>query len=216
VQKQLSKPGIISNIESGDRVAITAGSRGVANIDAILKAVVNELMAIGAKPFIIPAMGSHGGATPHGQAEILRHYNVTQETTGALILSSMETVKLGQTRDKFPVYIDKNAYLADHIVVVNRNKQHTDFTGKIESGLIKMMAIGLGKRDGAATYHKAFLHYGIERVLREVAEVVMGTSKIAFGLATVENPYDETAIISALTPGKLVKARRSYRKKPKN
>ncbi len=215
VHKQLTKPGITSAIKAGDKVAITAGSRGVANIEIILRAVVNELRAIGAKPFIIPAMGSHGGATSAGQAEVLRHYNVTEETTGAPIISSMETVKLGQTSDGFPAYMDKNAYEADHVVVVNRIKQHTDFTGKIESGLVKMMAIGLGKRDGAATYHKATLHYGFERVIRGVAEVVMNTGKIAFGLGAVENPYDETAIITALTPDQLVKGEEELQEKAK-
>ena len=215
IHEQLSKPDAMSSIKAGDKVAITAGSRGVANIDIILKAIVKELKAIGAKPFIIPAMGSHGGATDLGQADVLKHYNVTEETTGAPIISSMETVKLGQTRDGFPAYMDKNAYEADRIVVVNRVKQHTDFTGKIESGLVKMMAIGIGKRDGAATYHKAFLHYGFERVLREVAEVVMDTGKIAFGVGAVENPYDETAIIKALPLDQIVKGEEELQEKAK-
>jgi hypothetical protein len=205
VKQQVSKPGIISAIKPGARVAITAGSRGVANIEYILKAVVDELKAVGASPFIIPAMGSHGGATDSGQAEVLKHYNVTKETTGAPIISSMETVKLGLTQYGFPAYMDKNAYEADHVIVVNRIKHHTDFTGKIESGLLKMMAIGLGKRDGAATYHKATLHFGFEKIIRSVADVVMGTGKVLFGLGVVENPYEETAIIEALPIDQLVK-----------
>jgi len=204
VHQQLAMPGLMSRIKSGDSVAITAGSRGIANIAAILRAVVNELKAIGASPFIVPAMGSHGGATAEGQADVLKHYGITEETTGAPVKSSMETVKVGRTGDGVQVYLDRNAYEADHIAVVNRIKRHTDFEGNIESGLVKMMAIGLGKRDGAASYHKASLHFGFVRVLRSVAEVVLGTGKVAFGLGIIENPYDETAIIAALRPEGLI------------
>jgi len=204
VRDQLSKPGLMSAVKPGDSVAITAGSRGIANMDNILKAVVEKLKSIGARPFIVPAMGSHGGATAEGQAAVLKHYNITEDMTGAPVRSSMETVQVGHTQDGLPVYLDKNAYEADHIAVVNRIKRHTDFCGKIESVLVKMMAIGLGKRDGAATYHKATLKYGFDRVLRTVAEVVLGTGKIAFGLGVIENPYDETAIIAALHPDNLV------------
>lgn len=215
IKQEFSKTGIVSPIKSGDRIAITAGSRGVANIEVILKGVVNELKAIGAKPFIIPAMGSHGGATASGQEEVLRHYNITQKTTDAPIISSMETVKIGQSRYGFPVYMDKNAYEADRVIVVNRIKHHTDYTGKIESGLLKMMAIGLGKRDGAATYHKATLHYGFENVIRSVADVVMETGKIAFALGIVENPYEETAIIKALAFDQIVKGEEGILKQAK-
>jgi len=205
VHQQLAKPGLLSRIKPGDSVAITAGSRGIANMPDILQAVVTELKTIGASPFIVPAMGSHGGATAEGQADVLRHYGITEETTGAPVRSSMETVNVGQTDDSVKVYLDRNAYEADHIAVVNRIKRHTDFEGNIESGLVKMMAIGLGKRDGAASYHKATLHYGFDRVLRSVAEVVLGTGKIAFGLGIIENPYDKTAIIAAVRPEGLIK-----------
>jgi len=127
----------------------------------------------------------------------------------------METVKIGNARKGFPVYLDRNAYGADHIIVLNRIKQHTDFSGKIESGLAKMMAIGLGKRDGASTYHKASLEYGFERVLREVAEVVISTGKIAFGLGIIENPYDETAIISAVSSESLIQEEERLQEKAK-
>ena len=215
VHNQLSKPGLMSSVRSGDSVAITAGSRGIANMPFILKAAVEELRDVGSSPFIFPAMGSHGGATAEGQAEVLKHYNITEEITGAPVRSSMETVEVGHTRDSIPVYIDRNAYEADHVVIVNRIKQHTDFIGKIESGLIKMMAIGLGKRDGAATYHKATLHYGFERVLRTVAEVVLNTGKIAFGLGVLENAYDETAIITALHPDELMEEEEKLQEKAK-
>ena len=230
VHRQLSKVGSMSSIRAGDSVAITAGSRGIANMHIILNALVKELKTLGASPFIIPAMGSHGGATAEGQADVLRHYKITEETTGAPIKSSMETVEVGYAFGSdflappayagahprgVPVYVDRNAYEADHIVVVNRIKQHTDFIGSIESGLIKMMAIGLGKRDGAATYHKATLKYGFENVLRNVADVVLSTGKVAFGLGIAENPYDETAIIAALLPDKLVEDEEKLQKRAK-
>ncbi len=204
VHDQLSKPDLMSAIKPGDSVVLTAGSRGIANMHLILKAAVKELKAIGASPFIIPAMGSHGTATAKGQAEVLEHYKITEEVTGAPIVSSMETVQIGRSRDDVPVYMDRNAYEADHIVVVNRIKRHTDFLGKIESGLVKMMGIGLGKRDGASTYHKASMHYGFERTLRGVAEVVLGTGKIVFGLGVIENQYDQTAIIASVYAKTLV------------
>ncbi|MFC1717250.1 lactate racemase domain-containing protein [Candidatus Poribacteria bacterium] len=215
VHDQLSKPDLMSAVKPGDSVAITAGSRGIANMHLILKAIVGELKAVGALPFIIPAMGSHGGATAEGQAEVLRHYKITEEVTGAPIRSSMETVQLGHSVDDIPVYMDRNAYEADHTVVVNRIKRHTDFRGKIESGLIKMMGIGLGKRDGASMYHKASLHYGFERVLRGVAEVVLGTGKIAFGLGIIENQYDETAILASTYADTLVEEEEKLQEKAK-
>jgi len=204
IHNQLSKPEIMSNIKSGQNIAITAGSRGIANMDRIIGAIVKELKAFGAKPFIVPAMGSHGNAIAEGQREILKHYNITEDTMGCPIVSSMQTVQIGHTGDGIPVYVDRNAFSADRIVVVNRVKQHTDFSGKIESGLMKMMAIGLGKRDGASTYHKASLKYGFENVIRGVAETVLATGKIAFGLGIVENPYDQTAILHATLPDKLI------------
>jgi len=215
IHDQLLKPGLMSKIKAGDSVAITAGSRGIASMDIILRSAVKELKTAGALPFIVPAMGSHGNATAEGQADVLRHYNITEETVGAPIRSSMETVEIGRTRYGIPVYVDRNAYEADHIVVTNRIKQHTDFCGKIESGLVKMMAIGLGKRDGAATYHKAALEYGFELTLRGVAEVVLGTEKVAFGLGIVENPYDETAIISAMRPDELIEREEYLQEKAK-
>ncbi|MBD3184909.1 DUF2088 domain-containing protein [Candidatus Poribacteria bacterium] len=215
IHNQLSKSRVMSSIKPGQSVAITGGSRGVANIDIIIKSIIHELKSIGAEPFVIPAMGSHGGATAEGQRMILQHYNITEDSIGAPVKSSMETCKLGANKDGIPVYIDKNAYEADHIAVVNRIKVHTDFTGKIESGLVKMMAIGLGKRDGAATYHKAALHYGFERVLRGVADVVLNTGKVAFGVGMVENPYDETCIIKAFKADNLISGEEKIQEKAK-
>lgn len=190
-------------IKSGDEVAITAGSRGIAHIEQIIKAVCDELKKIGAKPFIVPAMGSHGGAVAEGQIEVLRHYGITEESMQVPIKSSMEVIKIGQTEDALPVFMDKNAYHADQVVLVGRIKPHTDFNGSIESGLMKMMAIGLGKQVGANMYHKAFFKYGFEQVIRSVAKVVLQSGKIAFGLGILENAYDQTAKISAVRPEEL-------------
>ena len=139
-------------IAPGDRVAITAGSRGIANLAVIMAEIVRELKKVGAKPFIVPAMGSHGGATPKGQKKILEHYGITQKTMGVPVKSSLSVVQIGSTPDGIPVYLDRNAAKADHIVVLNRVKPHTDFKGKFESGLMKMMVIGLGKQKGADHY----------------------------------------------------------------
>ncbi len=215
VNEQVNNIDIKSKIKPNETVAITAGSRGIANIDIIIRSIVNEIKNIGAKPFIVPAMGSHGNATAEGQKGILEHYGITERTMDCPVRSSMDTVVIGESSDGFPVFIDKNAYMADHIVVVNRVKRHTDFSGKIESGLVKMMAIGLGKRDGAAMYHKAALKYGFERVLREVADVVIRTGKVAFGMGIVENPYEKTAIISALTSETLIKKEEILQEKAK-
>src|SRR4030043_528385 len=135
---ELTKLDPRETVRPGDRVAITAGSRGISHIALILKTIVEYLNALGAKPFLFPAMGSHGGATAEGQVALLRHYQITEEVIGVPILSSMEVMEIGKTEGGFPVYIDKNALQADHIIVVNRIKPHTKFKGPIESGLVKM------------------------------------------------------------------------------
>lgn len=185
-------------ISKGETVAITAGSRGIANLAVVLLELVQELKKMGAKPFIIPAMGSHGGATARGQKKILEHYGVTQTALRVPVKSSMQVVQVGSTPDGIPVYLDRYASRADHIVVVNRVKPHTDFKGKIESGLIKIMAIGLGKQKGADLYHNAIVREGHYTVLTSVANVILKTCPIAFGLALVENQRDETEIIRAI------------------
>ena len=197
-RSELAKINLRDVIAPGDIVAITGGSRGIANIAIILAEVVNELKKIGAKPFIVPTMGSHGGATAEGQVKILEHYGITEEAMGAPIKSSMEVVKIGTTSDGVPVQVDKNASQADHIVVVNRVKPHTDFKGEIESGLMKMMAIGLGKQKSADHYHNVFIRLGYYHVLTTVAREVIKQCPIVFGLALVENQKDETEIIRVI------------------
>lgn len=198
VRSELSRIKFQKIIARGETVAITAGSRGISNLAAILAEIVRELKRIGAKPFIIPAMGSHGGATAQGQKNILEHYNITSKTMGVPIKSSMKVVQVGSTREGLPVYVDRYATQADHIVVVNRVKPHTDFKGKNESGLMKMMAIGLGKQKGADLYHNAIVRKGHPAVLMPVAREILKRCSMAYGVAIVENQRDETEIIRAI------------------
>jgi len=195
----------IASLHLGDRVkpgqtaAITAGSRGIANIDRITRAVVDELKALGLKPFIVPTMGSHGEATADGQRKVLEHYGIIEAAMGCPIKSSMEVVRIGETKG-LPVFCDKNAWEADHIAVVGRIKAHTDFDGEIESGLFKMMAIGLGKQHGAEHYHRAGHQFSYAEIFPSVGNGVLETGHILFGLGIVENGYDETAKVQALHP----------------
>ena len=203
VKAELKKLSLEKRVKPGQRVAITAGSRGVANIAVILKAAVEHLKSLGTQPFIFPGMGSHGGATAEGQTALLAHYNVTEAFTGAPVLSSMEAVEIGKTEDGVPVYIDKNASQADWIIVVNRIKPHTKFKAPHESGLMKMMAIGMGKQKGAEYYHKAALHYTFPKIIVDAGREVLKKAPVLCGIGTVENGYDETAKIAALNPGEI-------------
>jgi lactate racemase-like protein len=198
IAQEMAKIKLGDRLKSGDTVAVTAGSRGVANIALILKSVVQELQKLGVRPFVIPAMGSHGGGTAEGQRAVLEHYGVTESFIGVPIKASMETSQVGETPQGIPVFVDNHALSADHIVVVNRIKPHTDFDGEIESGLSKMMVIGLGKHKGAIHYHRANLRYGYYTVITSVSEVVKKNCKILFGLGIVENANDETFLIEGI------------------
>ncbi|CAA9525289.1 MAG: Iron-sulfur cluster-binding protein, partial [uncultured Rubrobacteraceae bacterium] len=167
VRDQLRREEISSAIRPGMSVAVTAGSRGIAQIDEILRAVIEGLKEMGAEPFIVPAMGSHGGATAEGQVEILASLGVTEEACGAPIRSSMETVEIGETARGIPVFMDRIASEADGVVVVNRIKAHTDFRAEVESGLLKMASIGLGKHAQALALHG----YGVEGIRDFMVEV---------------------------------------------
>lgn len=194
----------LSRLKAGQSVAISVGSRGVANIALIIKTIVDELKARGGKPFLVPAMGSHGGGIAENQRGIIEGYGVTEEYTGAPIRASMDTVQVGSTEDGVPVFFDKYAYEADHVVVVGRIKPHTDFVGEIESGLHKMMLIGLGKHRGATLYHQAIVHYSFDRIIRSVGQTVIEKCKVLMGLGIVENPYDQTALLKGVGPGEFV------------
>ena len=192
--------GLAGKIKPGQSVALTAGSRGIANIPLILKSVVQHVRDLGAQPFLVPTMGSHGGGTAEGQRQVLESYGITEAFVGAHIRASMEVVSLGSTAEGFPVVLDRLASEADHIGVVARVKPHTSYDGPIESGLMKMMMIGLGKHKGAAWYHRLLLENTYDPVVRAVGRTLRARAKIAFGLGIVENGFDETALIEAALP----------------
>jgi len=200
VTDELNRLSFSEKLRPGHSIAITAGSRGISNIALILKTIVEYLRPLRTQPFLFPAMGSHGGATAEGQTDLLKHYQITEDLIGAPILSSMEVVEIGQTKGNLPVCVDKKAYQADHIIVVNRIKPHTKFKGPIESGLMKMMGIGMGKQKGADLYHKAAIEYGFPKIIEDAARVVLKNAPILFGLGIVENGYDETAKVVGLMP----------------
>lgn len=199
VRKQLEAINIEDMAKPGMRIAVTAGSRGIANIALIIKTVCDILKEHGAEPFIVPAMGSHGGATAEGQVKVLAKLGITESTMEVPIISSMEVVEVGRTENGAPVYMDKNAFNADGIAVVNRVKPHTDFSGEIQSGLMKMMAVGLGKHAGCSTMHA----YGLAKTIPAAARVDLQKAPILFGLGIVENSKDETYKIKAVLPAEL-------------
>ncbi|MDP8921675.1 MAG: nickel-dependent lactate racemase [Chloroflexota bacterium] len=196
VREALLSGGLAERVRPGQRVAITAGSRGIANIATVVKTVAEELRALGAEPFVVPAMGSHGGATVEGQRAILAEYGITEAEIGVPILATMDTVVVGALDDGTPCYLDRHAHEADAIVVVGRVKAHTAFRGDIESGLCKMIAIGLGKQRGAETIHAR----GLKDTIPAVARVSLGTGKIALGLGLVENAYHKLHTVRAAGP----------------
>ncbi|TAM81038.1 MAG: DUF2088 domain-containing protein [Acidobacteria bacterium] len=204
IGQSLSGLGIPRDRLVARRVAVTAGSRGIANLKEIIKASCDWLKSEGAQPFVIPAMGSHGGATAEGQRLILEEYGVTSDSVGAEVRSDMATVEVGETAEGFKATVDRNAWEADSILVVNRIKPHTDFSGSIESGLLKMIAVGLGKREGAAVTHRASRRYGNERVIRSIAGVILGTGKILCGLAVAENEMHQIAVVRAALPDGII------------
>lgn len=188
---------VASLIKPGMNIAITAGSRGIANVDVITKAIVDFVKKKGAHPFIVPAMGSHGGATAEGQLQILEGYNITEESMGCPIRSSMETVLLGTSELGKPVYLDKIAYHSDGIIVSCRVKPHNAFRGPYESGFCKMMVVGLGKQEGAESVHSDGMGV-IAKNLPANAKVILDKAPILMGVCTIENAYDETARIAAV------------------
>jgi hypothetical protein len=194
VADALDRAGL--RITRGATVAVGAGSRGIANIDVIVGATVRYLRDLGARPFVFPAMGSHGGGTSEGQLSVLAHYGITEATMGCPVRATMDVVQVGDALG-LPVWLDRYAAEADWIGLVNRIKPHTDFKGSIESGLFKMMTIGLGKHKGAIQYHRANIRHGYETVITAVGREVLGRAPIGFGLGILENGYDETAHIEA-------------------
>lgn len=179
-------------------VAIAVGSRGIAGLAQIVGSLVRLVVEAGGKPFLLPAMGSHGGATPEGQRDVLSAYGITEESAGAPVRSSLEVRQVGQTPEGAPVYASVDALAADAILVVNRVKPHTDFSGTLGSGLLKMCVVGLGKQRGAAAMHLAASLDGYEHAIRQMAGVLLRAAPIMGGLAILENQYHETARLVAL------------------
>ncbi len=205
IGKEFARPEIRERIKPGQVIAVGCGSRGIANIAQIACAVIAELKALGAKPFIFPCMGSHGAATAEGQKKVLETYGITEASTGVPIRATMETEIVGYLADGTPVHMDKYAAEAEAIVVINRIKPHTGFRGATESGLTKMLAIGIGKITGAAIYHT----HGMDRfpeLLPQIREVNIAQRNVLFGVGIVENAYDETAFIEVI-PAQSLKTR---------
>lgn len=185
---------------AGKRIALTAGSRGISNMAFILKCLIQAIREMGGESFILPAMGSHGGGTPEGQLHILADYGITPENMGVPILSSLETVCIGKTGDGIPVHTARTAWEADGIIVINRIKPHTDFSGVVESGLMKIITVGLGKIDGAQIFHSRTSEYEYDYLVQTIARKNLETGRILCGIAILENAYHETAALEIIQP----------------
>ena len=199
IREELGRKQLRNRVKPGQRIAVTAGSRGIANIPLILGTVVAELRAAGTEPFLLAAMGSHGGATPEGQMEVLRSLGITEEAVGAPIEAGMEVEPVGSLSDGVEICLSRLALNADGIFVVGRVKPHTDFKGEIESGLLKMMAIGLGNQKGAEMIHW-HRYDGYHRILPEAGRLIADKTNVVMGLAVLENAHHGTAEIHALHP----------------
>ncbi|MFL6353488.1 MAG: hypothetical protein ACJ74Z_16785 [Bryobacteraceae bacterium] len=206
VRTELAQADFASRIPKGGRVAIGVGSRGISNIATIVKSVVEFWKEKGAHPFIFPAMGSHGAATAEGQADVLAHYGIHEATMGTPVISSLDVVPLGKTPEGVETFMDRNAYESDGVFLVPRIKWHTDFSGEIESGLFKMVAIGIGKFAGARQYHTFGYRMGLERVIRSVGTKILSTGKVLGGLAIQEGAHHETGGLVAISSSRGVEA----------
>ncbi|MBR1407732.1 MAG: DUF2088 domain-containing protein [Clostridia bacterium] len=200
---EIRRAGAAERVKPGMSVAVTAGSRGIRNVDIITRSVVNFVKSRGAAPFIVPAMGSHGGATAEGQRQLLAGYGITEDAMGCEIRSSMETVLLGHSELGKPVYMDKNAYEADGVILSCRLKPHNAFRGPVESGPCKMMTVGLGKQKGAEQVHSDGMDI-IARNIPTMAKVTLSTGKILFAIPCLENAYDQTMMFEAILPERIL------------
>ncbi|MFC4323741.1 lactate racemase domain-containing protein [Litchfieldia salsa] len=197
LKEKLNQEIIHEKVKPGMEIAIAVGSRGMDRLVDITSVTVQYLKELGAKPFIVPSMGSHGGATADGQREVLAHLGVTEESVGAEIRSSMDVVKLGELPSGLPVYVDQFASKADGIVVINRIKPHTAFRGPVESGIMKMISIGLGKQKGAEACHQLGFKYMAENV-PAMAKMIMEKTPVLFGVASIENAFDKVKRVEVL------------------
>lgn len=204
------REGLRAEDLSGKRIAVACGSRGISHLDEIAAAVVSALKERGASVVLIPAMGSHGGGAAEAQRDILLEYGLREDRTGAPIISSIETVRLGQTGDGVPVFFSRDAFESDGVIVINRIKPHTDFNGAIESGILKMIAVGLGKVDGARTFHSRTTDFDHVHLIETIAGVAIQTGKILGGLAILENAYHETASLNWSSADALIHHEREW------
>lgn len=211
---KLQQEHIRQTVKPGMQIAVAVGSRGLDRIVELTAVTVKALKEAGAEPFIVPSMGSHGGATAEGQREVLAHLGVTEESVGCEIRSSMEVVQLGKLPNGLPVYLDRYAAAADGIVVINRVKPHTAFRGPVESGIMKMISIGLGKQKGAEACHQLGFKYMAENV-PAMAKLIMQQKPVLFGVATVENAFDKVAVVEVLTPEEIIAKEVDLQKKAK-
>jgi Lactate racemase N-terminal domain len=208
VREQFTKSGMLPQIKPGMRIAVGVGSRGINNIAEIAKAVLDVLSSAGAKPFIVPAMGSHGGATPEGQTRVLAEYGVTPESMGVPIHASMEVRKIGEAFSGRDVVFSAAALDADAVIPLNRVKPHTDFHGEMGSGIQKMLAVGFGKQIGANLAHSAAVHEGYLEAFREYARVALENVPVLCGVALIEDQHHETAAIEVLPHDEIVNGER--------
>lgn len=197
-----SLPG---RLQAGQSVAIGVGSRGIASLAEIVKATVEAVQHLGGIPFIVPAMGSHGGATDEGQRRVLAQYGITPESVGCPVRSSMQVERIGQLAGELPIYFDRHAANADHVILVNRIKPHTHIAGPHESGLVKMMLIGLGKHRGAAEYHQLMTRRPFESLVQQAIPIILQRGRIALGLGIVENADDQLRHVEAIEPAEIMR-----------
>lgn len=221
VRKQWQGSRFAGRVRRGDKIAVAVGSRGIANLATMVKATLESFRNIGAQPFVVAAMGSHGGATAEGQRELLAEYGISEQALGVTVKTDMTTECIGNNSWGEPVFWDKNALAADHVVTISRIKPHTDFRGKLESGIAKMMVIGLGKRDGASQHHRWGVR-GLAEMLPETCKVLLEKTRFGAGLAVLENAQEQTARLQvvdrdellAVEPGLLEEARKLMARLP--
>lgn len=204
LKQEIHKDIIRNKIYPGQKIAVAVGSRGIKNLYIIVKTVIEELVKLGACPFIVSAMGSHGNGTENGQREVLESYGITKENLGVDVITTVDVIKLGETSKGFNVYFDKTAFEADMIVPINRVKLHTDFVGELQSGLCKMLVIGLGNHIGCSSIHEEDPDV-FANILEEAANIIISKAKVGFGVAILENAYDETLMIEAIPSESLIR-----------
>lgn len=204
VRKSVMRGEIASRVKPGQKVAVAVGSRGIKNLYTIVKTTVDCIRELGGEPFIVSAMGSHGSGTEEGQREVLRGYGITEENLGIPVNTTVDVVELGKTSGGKTVYFDRAAYEADLIVPINRVKLHTDFVGDLQSGLCKMLVIGLGNHIGCSSIHEEESD-NFADIIEEAASIILEKTKVAFGVATLENAYDQTYMVEAVAREDFIK-----------